>query len=186
MEYHIYHIPTFVWKDGSIGKIGCTYRLTKRMKQQKTTDFEILETHSDIYIASDREIFLQKEYGYKVDKQPYWKTIQMITIESCIKGGQIGGKTNKQSGHIQNIQKIGCVIAGHNQGVKNAQSGHCQKLAIKQRNPISVFTLDGNFIGNYKSQSEAANSLGIRQSAISEVLSGKHSHAKGYTFKKHL
>ena len=54
--YSIYHIPTFVHKDGSIGKIGCTTKPAPRVKEQGYTDYEILETIKDIYIASDREI----------------------------------------------------------------------------------------------------------------------------------
>ena len=184
MKYYIYHIPNHMWKDGAIGKIGCTYRLTKRMKQQKTTDFEILETHSDIYIASDREIELQKQYGYKVDKKPYWKTIKMATIDGCSRGGKVGGNTNSQSGHIQTIQKIGCCVGGKTQGKRNAESNLLKNNAIKLRKAISAYTINGNFVGNYLSQSEAAKSLGLRQHAISEVLSGKHSHTKGYTFKR--
>lgn len=34
--------------------------------------FIILEKHTDIYLASDRERELQRSNGYRVDKQPYW------------------------------------------------------------------------------------------------------------------
>ena len=46
--YSIYHIPGI--------KIGCTkQKVSKRIKQQGYTNFEILETHTDINIASERE-----------------------------------------------------------------------------------------------------------------------------------
>lgn len=66
--YYIYHIPGV--------KIGCTSDLIKRMKDQGFTSWEILEEHTDIYEVSNREIQLQKEYGYRVDTVPYWKSVQ--------------------------------------------------------------------------------------------------------------
>ena len=39
--------------------------------------FKVLETHTDIYVASDRERELQADKGYKVDKQPYWYVRQV-------------------------------------------------------------------------------------------------------------
>jgi len=65
--YYIYHITGI--------KIGCTSDLQKRMADQGFTSWNILEEHTDIYLASDREIQLQKEYGLPVDKTPYFKTI---------------------------------------------------------------------------------------------------------------
>ena len=70
--YSIYHIPTFVHKDGSIGKIGCTVQKPKaRVEEQGYSSFEILETHDCIDSASDRELELQKQYGYPIDIVPY-------------------------------------------------------------------------------------------------------------------
>ena len=66
-NYYIYHIAGI--------KIGCTINVPKRMKQQGFTEWEHLETHTDIYEASDREIELQKEYGLPVDIVPYWKSV---------------------------------------------------------------------------------------------------------------
>ena len=76
--YYIYHIPGV--------KIGCTSQLTKRMSDQGFTEWEILEEHTDIYIASDREIELQKEYGLPVDKVLYWKSINNRKAASKAKG----------------------------------------------------------------------------------------------------
>jgi len=53
--FTLYHIPGV--------KIGCTKNLTRRMREQGFTQYEILETHTDIDIASKREIELQEEYG---------------------------------------------------------------------------------------------------------------------------
>jgi hypothetical protein len=100
MIYTIYHIPGI--------KIGCTRNPNKRITLvQGFTEWEVLETHTDIYLASDREQELQRQYGLPVDTTPYWKTVQNsgLTIENARKGGratgftfeqrQKGGRTNK-------------------------------------------------------------------------------------------
>ena len=68
MEYYIYHIPGV--------KIGCTNQIEQRIKDQGFNDYELLETHTDIYKASDREQELQKEYGYTVDRAPYYLSVR--------------------------------------------------------------------------------------------------------------
>jgi len=65
--YYIYHIPGV--------KVGCSNQPKERVAKQGYTEFEILETHNDIDIASERELQLQKEYGYKVDKMTYKESV---------------------------------------------------------------------------------------------------------------
>jgi len=98
--YSLYEIPDFIQKDGSIGKVGCTVlNPTERVSQQGYTNFNVLETHTDPILAGDRELELQKEYGYRVDtshymisvqNRPKWsdKTRHKLNKEDCIKGGQ--------------------------------------------------------------------------------------------------
>ena len=59
-------------------KIGATQNVARRMKQQdvKEGEYRIIEEHTNAKVASTREIELQKLYGYPVDKQLYWKTLQ--------------------------------------------------------------------------------------------------------------
>jgi hypothetical protein len=54
--YYIYHIPGV--------KIGCSTNPNRRVSEQGFSNFEILEKHNDIDIASQREVYLQKQYGY--------------------------------------------------------------------------------------------------------------------------
>jgi len=66
MEYHIYHIPG--------RKIGVTQNLEARVHTQQgygPGEYEVLESSDDIDFISDRELILQKEYGYKVDRELY-------------------------------------------------------------------------------------------------------------------
>ena len=66
MEYHIYHIPG--------KKIGVTQNLEARVHTQqgyKPGEYEVLESSDDIDYISDKELVLQKEYGYKIDRKLY-------------------------------------------------------------------------------------------------------------------
>jgi hypothetical protein len=58
MIYYLYHIPG--------KKIGVT-----RNQGYAENEYEVLEQSEDINYISDREIELQKSYGYKVDDVKY-------------------------------------------------------------------------------------------------------------------
>ena len=67
-EYILYHIPG--------KKIGCTTDLYNRVTDQQgyePGEYEVIESSNDIDYISNREIQLQKEYGYRVDCVPYNK-----------------------------------------------------------------------------------------------------------------
>mgnify|MGYP003677116145 CR=1 FL=1 len=67
-EYILYHIPG--------KKIGCTTDLYNRVTDQQgyePGEYEVIEKSNDIDYISKREIQLQKEYGYRVDRVPYNK-----------------------------------------------------------------------------------------------------------------
>ena len=99
MMYSIYHIEGV--------KIGVSKNPKGRVKKQGYDTFEILEEHTDVYEVSIREQRLQREYGYPVDKIPYWKTINNPTKEGSRKGGRAGGKIALESGRWAKMTKIG-------------------------------------------------------------------------------
>ena len=66
MIYYLYHIPG--------KKIGVTRNLNTRvtlMQGYKEGEYEVLEQSDDINYISDREIELQKSYGYRKDRTLY-------------------------------------------------------------------------------------------------------------------
>ena len=66
MTYHIYHIPG--------RKIGVTQNLEARVHTQQgygPGEYEVLATSDDIDAISELELQLQKEHGYKVDRELY-------------------------------------------------------------------------------------------------------------------
>jgi NTP pyrophosphatase (non-canonical NTP hydrolase) len=69
--YYLYHIPG--------KKIGVTCNLNKRvtLTQGYTADeYEVLDQSDDIDYISEKEIELQKSYGYKVDRKKYSELIK--------------------------------------------------------------------------------------------------------------
>ena len=70
--FYLYHIPN--------KKIGVTRDLNKRVTEQQgysSDEYEVLDQSEDIDYISDREIELQKSYGYKVDRQKYNQLIKL-------------------------------------------------------------------------------------------------------------
>jgi NTP pyrophosphatase (non-canonical NTP hydrolase) len=70
--YYLYHIPG--------KKIGVTRNLNKRVTQTqgyKPTEYEVLDQSDDIDYISQKELELQKSYGYKVDIKPYKNLFKM-------------------------------------------------------------------------------------------------------------
>ena len=68
MMYYLYHIPE--------KKIGVTRDLENRVEKQQgyeEDEYEVLEMSDDIDFISNRELELQKEYGYRIDDVPYNK-----------------------------------------------------------------------------------------------------------------
>ena len=186
--YYIYHIPNHKWPNGLIGKIGCTDDLERRMADQYATKYEVLETHLDIYIASDREIELQKQYGYPVDKTPYWKMSKLYKKEACSRGG----KKTSELGYLMSYKtKEHQSMAGRKGGLvagpRNVASGQINIARAKSieviKKPIIQFDSDGNFIREWESIIESANELGLQSTHISRVCKGKRNRTGGFIFK---
>ena len=72
MTYYLYHIPG--------KKIGVTCNLNRRvtLTQGYTADeYEVLDQSDDIDYISEKEIELQKSYGYKVDRKKYNELVKL-------------------------------------------------------------------------------------------------------------
>ena len=76
LTYYLYHIPG--------KKIGVTRDLNSRVVEQQgygLDEIEVLDQSTDIDYISDRELELQKSYGYKVDRKKY-KDLYINKIKS--------------------------------------------------------------------------------------------------------
>jgi NTP pyrophosphatase (non-canonical NTP hydrolase) len=94
--YYLYHIPG--------KKIGVTRNLNTRvtlMQGYKENEYEVLEQSDDIDYISDREIELQKSYGYKVDRKLYKNLFKNMNINATQQTSTFPVPVNKLKGRLQ-------------------------------------------------------------------------------------
>ena len=93
--YYLYHIPG--------KKIGVTRDLNTRvtlMQGYKENEYEVLEQSDDISYISDREIELQKSYGYKVDRKLYKHLFNKMNINATQQTSTFPCPVNKLKGQL--------------------------------------------------------------------------------------
>ena len=93
--YYLYHIPG--------KKIGVTRDLNTRvtlMQGYKENEYEVLEQSEDIDYISDREIELQKSYGYKVDRKLYKNLFNKMKINATQQTSTFPCPVNKLKGQL--------------------------------------------------------------------------------------
>ena len=93
--YYLYHIPG--------KKIGVTRNLNHRvtlMQGYKENEYEVLEQSDDIEYISDREIELQKSYGYKVDLKLYKNLFTKMKLNTTDQTTTFPCPVNKLKGRL--------------------------------------------------------------------------------------
>ena len=91
--YYLYHIPG--------KKIGVTRNLNTRVtliQGYKEGEYEVLDQSDDIDYISDREIELQKSYGYKVDRKLYKNLFKKMNINATEQTSTFPCPVNKLKG----------------------------------------------------------------------------------------
>jgi hypothetical protein len=154
--YYIYHIPGV--------KIGCTKNLGNRMRQTKL-DWEVLETHSDIDIASKREIELQKQYGYKIDTSTYKQSTKAFKIQNVIKAGKVSATKSWNINRDRELQKC------YKGGKINAE------LSGKS---VIMCDMNGNPIREFKNRAEAASFVNGFKSTLVGTIDKSNRSYRGY------
>ena len=94
--YYLYHIPG--------KKIGVTRDLNNRvtlMQGYKENEYEVLFTSDDIDFISNKEIELQKSYGYKVDRKLYKNLFNKMKINATQQTSTFPVPVNKLKGRLQ-------------------------------------------------------------------------------------
>ena len=93
--YYLYHIPG--------KKIGVTRDLNTRVtliQGYKPSEYEVLDQSDDIDYISDKEIELQKSYGYKVDRKKYKNVVNKMKINVTEQTSTFACPLNKLKGHL--------------------------------------------------------------------------------------
>jgi hypothetical protein len=186
--YSIYHIPGI--------KIGCTDNVDRRLEQQGYSNCEILEEHTDIYVASDREIALQKQYGYRVDSIPYYESVNRWGAKAGRIGGKNAQKTLKKNNlaiytkdkklrldwikltHISVMQKYGKEhfkkMRAKSNCVEKSKEVCCKKIIGTDKNNNKI---------QFNSITEASKYFNVSITAISNNLRGLTKYTKNYNFE---
>ena len=93
--YYLYHIPG--------KKIGVTRNLNNRVtliQGYKEGEYEVLDQSEDIDYISDKEIELQKSYGYKVDIKKYKNLFNKMKINATEQTSTFPVPVNKLKGQL--------------------------------------------------------------------------------------
>ena len=93
--YYLYHIPG--------KKIGVTRDLNTRVtliQGYKPNEYEVLDQSDDINYISDKEIELQKSYGYKIDRKKYKNVVNKMKINVTEQTSTFACPLNKLKGHL--------------------------------------------------------------------------------------
>ena len=93
--YYLYHIPG--------KKIGVTRDLNTRVtliQGYKSSEYEVLDQSDDVDYISDKEIELQKSYGYKVDRKKYKNLFKKMKINVTEQTSTFAVPLNKLKGHL--------------------------------------------------------------------------------------
>jgi NTP pyrophosphatase (non-canonical NTP hydrolase) len=93
--YYIYHIPG--------KKIGVTRNLNKRVTEVQgyaPNEYEVLDQSKDIDYISEREIELQKSYGYKIDRKPYKNMFNKMKLNATEQTTTFPYPLNKLKGNL--------------------------------------------------------------------------------------
>lgn len=94
--YYLYHIPG--------KKIGVTRNLNNRvtlMQGYKPSEYEVLDQSDDIDYISDKEIELQKSYGYKVDRKLYKNLFNIMRINVTEQTSTFACPLNQLQGYLE-------------------------------------------------------------------------------------
>jgi hypothetical protein len=204
--YHIYRIPDYKHKNGLIGKIGVSEIPSERVEKQGYSNFEILESHTDIIKVSERERELQKQYGYPVDSVPYY----ISRAQWGSKAGKVGGKKCKdekigflsdswdktkngkwavESGHLQRISSLGgkkAIIKLKELNKKNQYWKKANSVSVqKSKKTVLQYTKDGQFVKEWESVAVASRTLNIPTNGMYCTANNKpkYKSAGGYVWK---
>lgn len=155
-------------------KIGCTKRIEERKKEMmdkyrvSEDQIKILEQHTDIYLASDRERELQADKGYKLDKQPYWYVTKVKLP-----------KTKTESAKKKRVDSMGSF---RDKQIHRAKLIDVYKVKLK-RIGSSTQIVEKKYYKTIKGVIETARQLGFKHCiGVSRVLNNSAKSYKGYTF----
>jgi hypothetical protein len=173
------------------------------MKEQKAKEgeYRIIEEHTNAKVCSIREIELQKEFNYPVDKIQYWKTLKWSKKSQTpqAQAKKVANTNYKQvfesrKGKVDYKAFQAKRVASMDWKARTAKINWEQKvantdykmIAIQNRKPINQYDIEGNFIKQWDSVTTICQTLWGNMSAQSNITNccrGKFKIRKGYIWK---
>jgi hypothetical protein len=153
-------------------KIGATNDVERRMKQQgaKEGEYRIIEEHTNAKTCSIREIELQKEYNYPVDRIQYWKTLKWQKKSSTPQAQKKRiANTNYQEFQARKVANTNWEIRSK-----------------KFKKPVNQYDIEGNLIKQWDSVTTICQTLWGNMSPQSDITNccrGKQKTAYKYIWK---
>ena len=97
------------------------------MKQHRWTgEFEILEQHEDDRTAGDRELELQRQYGYEVDRSHYAQVKSIAPLGGRAKKPRPNGSSQAQLDQLKRVRNP--IAAGKSRPI--VKCPHCPKEGL--------------------------------------------------------
>jgi hypothetical protein len=154
-------------------KIGCTTSIKTRKLNQKG-EYIILEEHTNIYMASRRERILQAEYGYPIDKVPYYK---IFKNNKKAHTPEIRAKAVTNTDYKARTSKIDykAKVANTNYTLvseKRSANTNYKSKARKCYKAVKAKLEDGTLYGEWESRKKASQVTGIAEANIGYCLNG--------------
>ena len=157
--YYLYHIPG--------KKIGVTRDLNTRVtliQGYKPSEYEVLDQSDDINYISDKEIELQKSYGYKVDRKKYKNLFNKMKINVTEQTSTFAVPLNKLKGHLMDnigmqwetshgpfhldLQSIQWIIKNAKTSMYNDNRSYVYNKAFAEfLNKVKLHNEEPNYIG---------------------------------------
>ena len=177
LKYHIYHHPTYQWKDGKIGKIGVTDNLKRRAREYGIESLEVLESHSSMKEVGKREMTLQKEFGYPVDRISYdkWhkskkkayskesKKKRLETIKDYNWNQILKEKRTPKLDYKEIIAKRAITMEGYDWSemlkTKRTPNMDYEAIGLKNGKQVNQYDLKGNLIKTWDTITQAKKAM---------------------------
>jgi hypothetical protein len=169
-KYYIYHL------EGK--KIGCTNSI-KRRNYTQPGEYIILEEHTDIYLASDREIELQKEYGYRIDNIPYWQFMEINKKSHTpeVRLRAVANTDYEARSKNTDYDSIVAKIDWKSSRLKSSANTDYKAKAKKCQKAVICKLEDGTLYGEWESIIKASQITSIDTANIGKCLAGKIKYA---------
>ena len=175
-------------------KIGATNDVERRMKEQKAKEgeYRIIEEHTNAKVCSIREIELQKEYNYPVDRIQYWKTIRnqkkgaapearkKAVANTDYKLKTLNTDFKASRAKVNWEQKVAKMDYSNFKMTQCNTPEAIAKRAKTRSRAINQYDLQGNLLKQWDSISSAAITLGFNITPISNCCRNKMKTYKNY------